>query len=72
MNEWISVYDRLPRMEETVIVTDGIHIWMVGRYLGLTDKDPTLWLWHKRSVMNVKYWMPKEGALPPIPEEEKK
>lgn len=69
MNEWISVHDRLPRIEETVILTDGKRGWRVGKYLGLTGGDPSRWLWRNEKIMTVAYWMPKEGALPPVPKE---
>ena len=71
MNDWISVNDRLPRMEQTVIITDNKRPWLVGRYIGLTANNPTVWLWKQNRIMNVKYWMPKDGALPPTPEDEK-
>ena len=70
MNDWISVNTQLPQMEETVILTDGKRPWIVGKFLGLTCNNPARWLWKNDRIMTVKYWMPKEGALPPTPNEE--
>lgn len=68
MNEWISVHDRLPKPAETVIATNGVRDWLVGWFVGLSGDDPTKWLWTRNRVIDVTYWMPKAGALPPVPE----
>lgn len=70
MNEWISVSERLPRSGQTVIVTGGNDAWSVGKYCGVVKDNPALWLWGKNKVFAVSYWMPKAGALPPVPEEQ--
>lgn len=71
---WVSVHDRLPKRNEKVVVSDGIHTWDVGAFQGLAfgaGSDPAKWAWKKNTVKDVKYWIKKESALPDVPREEK-
>ena len=67
---WISVKDRLPKKNQIVIVSDGEHTWDVGMYKSLCGK-PSEWNWKKNTVKTVLWWMPKDGALPEPPKEDK-
>ena len=74
---WISVYERLPDKGQIVVVTDGKNTWDFGMFKGpvysiskgeyLVDK----WEWKKNTIKHVKWWMPKDSALPQPPKEEK-
>lgn len=70
MAEWISVYARLPKKNEKVCVSDGVHTWDCGMYqgLGFSDGNPTKWNWKHNTIKDVKWWMPKKSALPPVPD----
>lgn len=71
MSIWISVYDKLPRKNEKVCVSDGVHTWDCGTFRGLgsSKDDVTWWIWKGNTVKIVKWWMPKNEALPPVPQE---
>ena len=69
MSEWIRPEDRLPMAGETVIITDCVHDWQVGCFRRIVDGDPQRWKWKWEKEADVRYWMPKEGALPPVPVE---
>jgi hypothetical protein len=71
---WISVFDELPKQNQTVVVSDGERTWDVGRFQGLSgvtndnDSDrPNIWNWRKCTTRKVLWWMPKENALPNPP-----
>lgn len=68
--QWVSVEERLPEKNQIVIASDGEHTWDVGMYKGLCGK-PSEWNWKKNTVKTVLWWMPKDGALPEPPKEEK-
>lgn len=68
--EWISVNDELPSIGEKVVISDGVHAWDVGQYQGLSYDAPDKWDWRKNAVRTVKWWMPKDKALPEPPREE--
>lgn len=78
VGKWISVEDDLPKKNEIVIASDGVHAWEVGQFKGLcytpnrTEDNPRrdYWNWKKNTVKTVKWWMPKEKALPEPPKEE--
>ena len=70
VNGWISVKDRLPEKNQIVIASDGEHTWDVGMYRSLCGK-PSEWNWKKNTVKTVLWWMPKDGALPEPPKEDK-
>ena len=75
VSRWISVEDRLPENKQIVVVSDGIHTWDVGQYSGLSyipggNYKKDFWNWKKNTVKTVKWWMPKECALPKPPQEE--
>ena len=67
---WVSVKDRLPEKNQIVIASDGEHTWDVGMYKSLCGK-PSEWNWKKNTVKTVLWWMPKDGALPEPPKEDK-
>ena len=71
MNNWISVFDRLPKRNEKVCVTDGKHTWDVGAFQGIVfpDGNLTKWNWKHNTIKTVLFWMPKKGALPETPKE---
>ena len=70
VNGWISAKDRLPEKNQIVIASDGEHTWDVGKYKSLCGK-PSEWNWKKNTVKTVLWWMPKDGALPEPPKEDK-
>ncbi len=69
MSGWIKSTDRLPRLGQVVIITDRVHEWQVGTFKGIAEGDPKRWRWKWSQMVTALYWMPKEGALPPVPEE---
>lgn len=69
---WISVEERLPKIREKVVITDGVHTWDYGEFSGLCGKDgqKDRWYWKHNTYRNVKWWMPKKTAFPEPPKEE--
>ena len=73
---WISVYERLPDKRQIVIATDGEGTWDYGMFRGLAfslskgEYHPDEWEWKKHTIKHVKWWMPKDSALPEPPKEE--
>ena len=68
MNKWIDVRERLPEHGQVVIAIERGKTWDFGQFRGGTSE--TRWNWKKNTIKKVDYWMPKDGALPPLPPEE--
>lgn len=70
---WISVMERLPENNQIVVAHEGKGTWDFGMFRGISASgNPEYWHWKKNTFKHVKWWMPKAGALPEPPKEEKK
>ena len=67
---WIPVSEELPSKGQVVLAIDDKGTWDVGKFQGTagwTD-DERMWLWKKKTVKRVDYWMPKDAI--PLPNRE--
>lgn len=74
MPKWISVYDKLPDRGDIVVVRGDTGTWDYGAYQGVEyrvsgEYRRDRWWWKKKTTKTVKWWMPKDGALPEPPKE---
>lgn len=69
---WVPVTEKLPERRQVVIAIGEKGTWDVGMFNGLafSNLDPSKWNWKKNTIKTVKWWMPKESALPEPPKEE--
>ena len=68
---WISVTERLPEKNQIVVAHEGKGTWDFGMFRGISASgNPEYWHWKKNTFKRVKWWMPKDGALPEPPKEE--
>ena len=69
---WIPVTERLPEKNQVVVAHEGKGTWDFGMFRGISASgNPEYWHWKKNTFKHVKWWMPKDGALPDPPKEEK-
>ncbi len=61
MSKWVSVKDRLPEVNESVLVCDGAEIWVDYMYKSHDDER----LYFSVVEYGVTHWMP----LPDMPED---
>ena len=67
---WIPVSEELPSKGQVVLAIGDKGTWDVGKFQGTagwTD-DERMWLWKKKTVKRVDYWMPKDAI--PLPNRE--
>ena len=68
---WIPVTERLPEKNQIVVAHEGKGTWDFGMFRGISASgNPEYWHWKKNTFKHVKWWMPKDGALPEPPKEE--
>lgn len=69
--DWISVTEHLPEKNQIVVAHEGKGTWDFGMFRGISASgNPEYWHWKKNTFKHVKWWMPKDGALPEPPKEE--
>ena len=69
--DWIPVTERLPEKNQIVVAHNGKGTWDFGMFRGISPSgNPEYWHWKKNTLKHVKWWMPKDGALPEPPKEE--
>lgn len=62
---WIPVTERLPEKNQIVVAHEGKGTWDFGMFHGISPSgNPEYWHWKKNTFKRVKWWMPKDGALP--------
>ena len=68
---WISVTERLPEKNQIVVAHAGKGTWDFGMFRGISSSgNQEYWHWKGNTLKRVKWWMPKDGALPEPPKEE--
>ena len=71
MPRWISVTEQLPEKNQIVVAHEGKGTWDFGMFRGISASgNPEYWHWKKNTFKHVKWWMPKDDALPEPPKEE--
>ena len=70
--KWIPVTERLPEMNQIVVVVQRGKTWDYGQFRGLDYLGGNIhkWIWKNNTTKTVDYWMPKKSALPEPPKEE--
>lgn len=69
--DWISVTEHLPEKNQIVVAHNGSGTWDFGMFRGISPSgNPEYWHWKNNTLKRVKWWMPKDGALPEPPKEE--